>query len=69
MKNKHYQIYARDGERYDFCEGDERDYFIEYDRENDVLVVTTNTGERAAPIMEVARFFQPIRYVVDLIDD
>jgi len=69
MKNKHYQIYARDGNRYDYCEDEERDYYLTYHKDDDVLVVTTNTGTPNPPIIEVARFFRPTRYVIELIEE
>jgi hypothetical protein len=68
-KFKHIQVYARDGERYDYVEDAETDYHVEFHKEEDVLVVTEMDFGNKGPAKKEMVYFQPVRYYVELLDD
>lgn len=57
-------VYDRAGERFDFCESEEAQYHLEYDRETDTISIRMWTPEcKQGPWPIVAYFYQPRRYV------
>ena len=67
--NVMYSVYDRDGERFDFCEDKDNEFYLMYDKESDTLTVRHWTPEVTgmAPIVQV--FFSPRRYVKDWTND
>jgi hypothetical protein len=67
--NVMYSVYDRDGERFDFCEDKDNEFYLMYDKESDTLSVRHWTPEVTgmAPIVQV--FFSPRRYVKDCTHD
>ena len=67
--NVMYSVYDRDGERFDFCEDKDNEFYLMYDKESDTLSVRHWTPEVTgmAPIVQV--FFSPRRYVKDWTND
>ena len=67
--NVMYSVYDRDGERFDFCEDKDNEFYLMYDKESDTLTVRHWTPEVTgmAPIVQV--FFSPRRYVKDCTHD
>jgi hypothetical protein len=63
--NVMYSVYDRDGERFDFCEDKDNEFYLMYEKESDTLSVRHWTPEVTgmAPIVQV--FFSPRRYVKD----
>lgn len=62
-------IYERNGERFDFCDDEDHEHYVEYDKESDTLVVRQWSRERhkpGAPAEIIATFYAPRRYVRDL---
>ena len=69
LKFKYIQVYARNGERYDYVEDAETDYHLEFNKEKDVLVVTEMDFGHKGPAKKEMFYFQPVRYYVELLDD
>ena len=67
--NVMYSVYDRDGERFDFCEDKDNEFYLMYEKESDTLSVRHWTPEVTgmAPIVQV--FFFPRRYVKDCTHD
>ena len=67
--NVMYSVYDRDGERFDFCEDKDNEFYLMYEKESDTLSVRHWTPEVTgmAPIVQV--FFSPRRYVKDWTND
>jgi hypothetical protein len=67
--NVMYSVYDRDGERFDFCEDKDNEFYLMYEKESDTLTVRHWTPEVTgmAPIVQV--FFSPRRYVKDCTHD
>ena len=67
--NVMYSVYDRDGERFDFCEDKDNEFYLMYEKEFDTLSVRHWTPEVTgmAPIVQV--FFSPRRYVKDCTHD
>ena len=67
--NVMYSVYDRDGERFDFCEDKDNEFYLMYDKESDTLSVRHWTPEVTgmSPIVQV--FFSPRRYVKDCTHD
>lgn len=67
--NVMYSVYDRDGERFDFCEDKDNEFYLMYEKESDTLSVRHWTPEVTgmAPIVQV--FFPPRRYVKDCTHD
>jgi hypothetical protein len=67
--NVMYSVYDRDGERFDFCEDKDNEFYLMYEKESDTLSVRHWTPEVTgmAPIVQV--FFSPRRYVKDCTHD
>lgn len=64
--NVMHTVYDRSGGRFDFCEDDETQYDLEYDRELDTLSVRQWTPHcKGGPWPVCAVFYQPRRYVKD----
>ena len=63
-----HSVYDRNGERWDFCDDEDHEHYVEYLRDSDTLVVRQWCGERQAkgePPPIIAEFFQPVRCVRD----
>lgn len=62
-----HSIYDRNGERFDYCDDEDHEHYIEYLRDSDMLVVRQWCSERPhdgePPI--IAEFFQPVRCIRD----
>ena len=67
--NVMYSVYDRDGERFDFCEDKDNEFYLMYEKESDTLSVRHWTPEVTgmAPIVQV--FFSGRRYVKDCTHD
>ena len=67
--NVMYSVYDRDGERFDFCEDKDNEFYLMYEKESDTLSVRHWTPEVTgmAPIVQV--FFSPRIYVKDCTHD
>ena len=67
--NVMYSVYDRNGERFDFCEDKDNEFYLMYEKESDTLSVRHWTPEVTgmAPIVQV--FFSPRRYVKDCTHD
>ena len=67
--NVMYSVYDREGERFDFCEDKDNEFYLMYEKESDTLSVRHWTPEVTgmAPIVQV--FFSPRRYVKDCTHD
>ena len=67
--NVMYSVYDREGERFDFCEDKDNEFYLMYEKESDTLSVRHWTPEVTgmAPIVQV--FFSPRRYVMDCTHD
>ena len=64
--NVMHTVYDRSGERFDYCEDEEAEYELDYDRETDTLTVRMWTPEvKKGPWPEIAVFYQPRRYIRD----
>lgn len=64
-----HSIYGRDGERFDFCDDEEHEHYVEYDKDSDTLQVRQWSRDRqpcsgTPPV--IATFYMPRRYMRDL---
>ena len=62
-----HSIYDRNGERWDFCDDEDHEHYVEYLRDSDTLIVRQWSSERQdkgePPI--IAQFFEPTRCIRD----
>jgi hypothetical protein len=66
--NVMYSIYDRSGERFDYCEDEDNEYHMEYDKATDRLTVQHWNRERQvrnAPWPIIATYYAPRRCVRD----
>lgn len=67
--NVMHSIYGRDGERFDFCDDEDHEHYVEYDKESDTLVVrqwSRERQQRGGNHEVIATFYSPRRYMRDL---
>lgn len=67
--NLMHTIYDRNGERFDFCEDEENQFHVEYEKNSDTLSIRQWTPEIEKsggmwPVCQV--FYSPRRYVKDM---
>jgi len=67
--NVMYSVYDREGERFDFCEDKDNEFYLMYDKESDTLSVRHWTPEVTGMAPIVQEFFSPRRYVKDWTHD
>lgn len=63
-----FSIYDRLGDRFDFCDDEDHEHYVEYDKESDTLVVRQWSKDRQPssgmpPV--IATFYQPRRCMRD----
>ena len=69
-KFEFHRVFDRNNDLFEFAENDYNSYFFEYDRDDDVLIVTTNSGNSKFPDpVEVTRFYKPTRMIVEYLDE
>jgi len=68
--NVMHSVYDRENERFDFCDDEKNEFYLEYNKEFDTLSVrhwTPEVKSGMAPIVQV--FFSPRRYLKDWTHD
>lgn len=63
-----HSIYDRNGERFDYCDDEDNEYYVVYDKEMDTLIVSQWNRERqvaGGPHVDIATYYSPRRCVRD----
>jgi hypothetical protein len=69
-KFEFHRVFDRNNDLFEFAENDHNSYWFEYDKDDDVLIVTTNSNSSEFPDpVEVTRFYKPTRMIVEYLDE